>query len=428
MQIQNFLIRRLMSKRLILAVTALTMAFSVSAQEANISLPLRELTSREVFDAIESQTNYVMAVNKRLISNDYRVKITKSPITVSEVIGKILENTDMTYMVQGRDIIIYQTRSDQSQVSVAVLRNVAGTVVDGNGQPMEGVNVEILDVNGAKATTLFNGRFSVQDIPAGTRIAKLTLPDGNTIRYREVVVPTGGDTDVSLIFGNERMELAEKEQPATPLQAPRTTAYFVPNAVDHTIRAFSDEARSEYTFIPTGQVNEKYYPKFAIKTNLLYLATTTPNIALEFGLAPKWTLDVAIGLNPWTLNSDKGGIRHGLIQPELRYWFCQRFEKHFIGLHGIYGEYQIQNIDLAPFGNDLTGRRYDGWGAGAGISYGYHLPMGKRWAWEFTVGAGYIYLDYDKYNCGECDNKIGNRNKHYFGPTKAGVSLIFMIK
>ena len=38
--------------------------------------------------------------------------------------------------------------------------------------------------------------------------------------------------------------------------------------------------------------------KVALKSNLLYDATTTMNLGLEFGLARKWTLDVPVSYNP----------------------------------------------------------------------------------------------------------------------------------
>ena len=38
------------------------------------------------------------------------------------------------------------------------------------------------------------------------------------------------------------------------------------------------------------QRNETYLPKFAIKTNALYWATSTPNLGIEVGLAKKLTL------------------------------------------------------------------------------------------------------------------------------------------
>lgn len=247
--------------------------------------------------------------------------------------------------------------------------------------------------------------------------------DSNHILIYNSKQPRKGETIVAV----QGLQLAETDKPEKTATATQTTAYFVPRA-EHSIRAFSDEPKTDYSFVPSAQMQRTYLPKAAVKVNLLYLATTTPNLAIEFGLGKKWTLDITGGLNVWDLNGNDGGIRHWLVQPEVRYWFCQRFEKHYIGLHGIGGQYQIEDINLSPFGNDLRNKRYDGYGIGGGVSYGYHLPMGKRWGWEFTAGIGYIYLSYDKYNCGECDKKVGDRSKHYFGPTKVGVSLVFMLK
>ena len=41
---------------------------------------------------------------------------------------------------------------------------------------------------------------------------------------------------------------------------------------------------------------------------------------------------------------------------------------------------------------------------------------------------GYIYTNYDKYECATCGKFKGSQDKHYFGPTKAGISLIYIIK
>jgi hypothetical protein len=64
--------------------------------------------------------------------------------------------------------------------------------------------------------------------------------------------------------------------------------------------------------------------KVALKSNLLYDATTTMNLGLEFGLARKWTLDVPVNYNPWKPDNGRR-LRHWGIQPEVRYWFCERF-------------------------------------------------------------------------------------------------------
>lgn len=65
------------------------------------------------------------------------------------------------------------------------------------------------------------------------------------------------------------------------------------------------------------QRNETYLPKFAIKTNALYWATSTPNLGFEVGLAKKITLDVSGNYNPWKFGNDCQ-IKHWPVQPELR--------------------------------------------------------------------------------------------------------------
>lgn len=169
--------------------------------------------------------------------------------------------------------------------------------------------------------------------------------------------------------------------------------------------------------------SKTYLPKFALKTNALYWATTTLNLGLEVGLAPKLTLDVSGNYNPWKF-SDNRQLKHWLVQPELRYWLCERFNGSFFGLHGHYGEVNVSNLDV--FG--MSHYRYDGKVYGAGISYGYQWILGKRWSMEAVIGVGYARLDYDKYECGKCGEKLGHNTKNYFGPTKAAISFIYLIK
>lgn len=167
----------------------------------------------------------------------------------------------------------------------------------------------------------------------------------------------------------------------------------------------------------------------AVKTNLLYWMTTTPNLSAELGLGRHLTLDVTGGYNPWTL--DKGSnkkIKHWLVKPELRYWLCERFNGHFFGLHSGYAFYNISGIRI-PFESSATKRhRYQGWATGVGLSYGYSWILGRRWNFEATIGLGYIYSKYDKYDCATCGEFKERRDKHYFGPTNACVSLIYLIK
>ena len=61
----------------------------------------------------------------------------------------------------------------------------------------------------------------------------------------------------------------------------------------------------------TGQAQE-----VAVKTNLLYDATTTLNLGVEIGLGSKMTLDISGNYNPWRFHDYR--LKHGLIQLDLR--------------------------------------------------------------------------------------------------------------
>lgn len=162
-----------------------------------------------------------------------------------------------------------------------------------------------------------------------------------------------------------------------------------------------------------------------LKTNLAYWATATPNVGIEVATSRKWSMALAGGLQWWQY-SDTRKLKHWLVQPEVRYWFCETFNGHFVGLHLLGGQFNAGGIQL-PFDifPALEQNRYQGWAAGGGLTYGYHLLLNRRWSMEFAIGAGYLYMDYKKYRCLNCGKALKKETKNYLGPTKVAVSLIY---
>lgn len=188
-----------------------------------------------------------------------------------------------------------------------------------------------------------------------------------------------------------------------------------------------------------GSAFESYAQKVAVKSNLLYWATATPNIGAEVALADRWTLEVAGGYNPWTFNSEKNQkIKHWMISPEARYWFCESFHGHFIGVNANYAQYNIGAMPIpklfvefrstAPKNENFKNSRINGWAVGAGITYGYQFIIAPRWNLELTAGLGIWYTEYDRYESRKCGLFEQAVRKHAFGPTSLGVSFIYMIK
>lgn len=169
----------------------------------------------------------------------------------------------------------------------------------------------------------------------------------------------------------------------------------------------------------------------AIKTNLLYdSALLTPNLGVEVGVAEKWTVELSGGLNVWTLS---GGRRwkHLLLQPEVRYWLCDAMSGHFFAVHALGGPFNIGKIGIADkiLGNssdEIASSRYQGWGAGAGIAYGYSMILGRHWNIEAELGLGFMHASYDIFDCDGCGKKISDDSKTFLMPTKAAINLIYV--
>ena len=190
------------------------------------------------------------------------------------------------------------------------------------------------------------------------------------------------------------------------------------------------------TFGAIGNANAQ---KVAVKSNILYWATTTPNLGVEVALADRWTLEVEGGYNPWTLNSAKNlKAKHWLVSPEVRYWFCESFHGHFIGLNANYAQFNISGMPVskcflefrssAAQEGDSKKARLNGWTVGAGVTYGYQFILSRRWNLELTAGVGIWYTEYDRFESRKCGMFEQAVRKHAFGPTSLGISFIYLIK
>ncbi len=114
----------------------------------------------------------------------------------------------------------------------------------------------------------------------------------------------------------------------------------------------------------------------------------TPNLGLEASIARKHTVQLFYGLNPWEPSGGKS-LKHWVVQPEYRYWFCEAFNGWFLGVHLMGGEFNVGEVDL-PFGlfDDLSTHRYEGWYAGGGVTAGYQWPLSRHWNLEASLGVG----------------------------------------
>jgi hypothetical protein len=170
--------------------------------------------------------------------------------------------------------------------------------------------------------------------------------------------------------------------------------------------------------------------RFAVKTNIPYWATLSPNAGAEFLLSSNhnYTLEISGGFNPFKISNDKQW-KHWVMWAEARYWVFEPFNAHFFGLHYVGGGYNAGGVKL-PFNvfEELRTQRADGNVNGIGLSYGYSWIIGNNLTLEATLGAGYARFNYDTYALGENGERKGTGHKDYFGLTKGAISLVYVFK
>jgi len=110
----------------------------------------------------------------------------------------------------------------------------------------------------------------------------------------------------------------------------------------------------------------------------------------------------------------------GAFQPELKYWFCERFEGHFLGVHAHGAQF---------FGDfvGLSNQRYDGYLVGAGISWGYDWILSNHWNLEVEIGVGVNRVWYKESECLPCLKNVERKHNTFFSPTKIAFSIVYLL-
>ena len=180
--------------------------------------------------------------------------------------------------------------------------------------------------------------------------------------------------------------------------------------------------------VPSERTEDRK-PLFALKTNLLFDAALMPNVELEVPIGRRWSVNAEYMFPWWLLADDKYALQILTGALEGRYWLGNRERRterdaltgHFIGLYAGGGKYDLQWDK-----NGYQGEFF----IASGISYGYAHKINRHLRLEYSIGIGLLRTNYRHYQA--IDNHqilLWQENGKYtwFGPTKAKVSLVWML-
>ena len=169
----------------------------------------------------------------------------------------------------------------------------------------------------------------------------------------------------------------------------------------------------------------------ALKNNFIYDAALLPNLTAEVYLGNKWSLAVEGNWSWWTWSQPVQNLWWHRVQVggiELRRWVKSPYplHGHALGVYGMIGNYDLR---FSPKNEYSRGElSYGSWSAG--LSYAYSFPIARRFNLEFGLAAGYVGGTYYKYDyCIEETQweKKEIHNRSYIGPTRVGVSLVWLL-
>ena len=266
---------------------------------------------------------------------------------------------------------------------------------------------------------------------------------GDQLKVTRIKQLGGGDTDTYLNKNYARymrtatsVFFVHKEKPVEILEPEIVVVQPdpVPAVVEEIVAAPEEAVAIPEKFPQTVSVTLSPQPKasrplFALKTNLLFDVASALNLEVEVPIGQRWSV-AAEWIFPWWLYEKKQyalEILNGNI--EGRYWWGERSRRDqltgwFTGVYAGGGYYDVE----------WKTKGYQGEFFSAGITGGFAHKIGRNLRMEYSLGIGYLtnkYREYVPQQCGIDGQwhliKQGNGTSNWIGPTRAKVSLVWMI-
>lgn len=163
----------------------------------------------------------------------------------------------------------------------------------------------------------------------------------------------------------------------------------------------------------------------SLKTNLLADALAMPSLGAEFALGRKFSVAAQWHYGWWSNPREAFFWQSYGGDLSFRWWFGrQADQKPLTGHHaGPYGQMLTYDFEFGK-----NGIQAPEWNFAGGVEYGYSLPLAPRLNMDFTIGIGYMGGTFMEYiPKGNQFIWQATKQRNWFGPTKAEISLVWLL-
>ena len=174
----------------------------------------------------------------------------------------------------------------------------------------------------------------------------------------------------------------------------------------------------------------------ALRNNLLYDVTLTPNLGAEIRVDSLWTVGMNVGINAWDIDKQTNKKwRHLLISPNVRKYFNLKQDSlnlnvrraNYLEINGIYSHFNVGNTRI-PFGlySAVKNHRLQGDLVALGGKYGYSWILSRDWRLEAEAGLAIGYAWFKEYECDHCGTFYGKGDRIFLLP-QLGINIVYII-
>lgn len=176
------------------------MAVDSYSQLTRLSLNLDDVRLETVIKTIEDQSEFFFLYNKDLIDVEQKVSVNAENKTIKSILDNVLEETDISYVVFDRQIVL--TNKDVIEEIDSRQNLVSGKVTDSANQPLPGVSVVVKGTTYGVITNN-DGSYALTNVsPEATLVFSFV-----GMKTQEVAV--AGKTTINIVMLEEAISIDE---------------------------------------------------------------------------------------------------------------------------------------------------------------------------------------------------------------------------
>ena len=174
--------------------------FESMAQEKLITINVKNVSLKEIFNIIENQTPYRFSYRSVVQDADRNISISAENISVTTVLNQALKDRNLEYSIVSPKTIVISDKQT-GNVKSSETKKISGIIKDVNGEPIIGANVKIKGQSIGTITDI-DGRFVLD----ASTDATLQI---SYIGYASLEMNTGNKKELNIVLKEDTETLEE---------------------------------------------------------------------------------------------------------------------------------------------------------------------------------------------------------------------------